>query len=243
MGIIVLKFGGKTISDTEKLKLAGSRVEDCLKFGKKVVVVVSAMGDETDKLIELAATIDGCGHKRELDHLLFTGEVRSAALLTMILMNMGIKAKSMNFANIGIKTDKEHFNAKVREVDSSNVLKLLDQGIIPVIPGYQGINSDGEVTTLGRGGSDITAVVLASSLKAEQCILFKDVGAVYHDDPKINEHVKKYDKLTYQELYEIVDRGCKVVSRDSITIAKTNNLVISIANPETFKIGTVISER
>jgi len=242
MGIIVLKFGGKTISDVEKLKLAGRRVQDCLDNGKQVVVVVSAMGDETDKLIELAANIDGCGYKRELDHLLFTGEVKSAALLTMVLMGMDIKAKSMNFANIGIKTDSEHFNAKVKNVDVTNIKKLLNQGLVPVIPGYQGMNSEGEVTTLGRGGSDITAVVVASELKAEQCVLFKDVGAVFYDDPKVNENVKKFDKLTYQELYEIVDKGCKVVCKDSIAIARMNNLVISIANPETFKVGTVIGQ-
>jgi aspartate kinase len=241
MGIFVLKFGGKTIANVEKMRLAATRVQDCLNSGKQVAVVVSAMGDETDKLIELAATVDGCGYKRELDHLLFTGEVKSAALLTMVLVGMGIKAKSMNFANIGIKTDSEHFNAKVREVDASNIKKLLDEGFVPVIPGYQGMNSEGEVTTLGRGGSDITAVVIASELKAEQCVLFKDVGAIYYDDPKVNENVAKFDQLTYQELYEIVDRGCKVVCKDSIAIAKMNNLVISIANPETFKIGTVIS--
>jgi len=241
MGIMVLKFGGKTIADADKLKLAGTRVQDCLKSGKQVVVVVSAMGNETDRLIELAATIDGCGYKRELDHLLFTGEIKSAALLAMVLMGMGIKAKSLNFANIGIKTDSEHFNAKIKEVDASNIMKLLDEGFVPVIPGYQGVNSDGEVTTLGRGGSDITAVVIASAVKAEQCVLFKDVGAIYYDDPKVNENVAKFDKLTYQELYEIVDKGCKVVCKDSIEIAKMNNLVISIANPETFKVGTVIS--
>ena len=241
MGIIVLKFGGKTISDVEKMRLAGKRVEDCLKSGKQVAVVVSAMGDETDRLIELAANIDGCGYKRELDHLLFTGEVKSAALLSMVLMGMGIKAKSLNFTTIGIKTDSEHFNARVENVDTTNITKLLEEGFVPIIPGYQGVNSEGEVTTLGRGGSDISAVVIASALKAEQCVLFKDVGAIYYDDPKINEHVTKFDKLTYNELYEIVDKGCKVVCKDSIEIARMNNLVISIANPETFKIGTVIS--
>ncbi len=240
MGIFVLKFGGKTIANVEKMRLAATRVQDCLDNGKQVVVVVSAMGDETDRLIELAATVDGCGYKRELDHLLFTGEVKSAALLTMVLVGMGIKAKSMNFANIGIKTDSEHFNAKVKEVDASNIRKLLDEGFVPVIPGYQGMNCDGEVTTLGRGGSDISAVVVASELKAEQCVLFKDVGAIFDDDPKVNDNVTKFDKLTYNELYEIVNKGCKVVCKDSIAIARMNNLVISIANPETFKIGTVI---
>lgn len=240
MDIIVLKFGGKTISDLDKLKIAGKRVEDCIKSGKSVVAVVSAMGDETDRLIELAANIDGCGYKRELDHLLFTGEVKSASLLSMVLMGMGINSRSMNYTNIGIKTNSEHFNAKVSDVDVSKVLELLKQGIVPVVPGYQGINPQGEVTTLGRGGSDISAVVIASALKAKQCVLFKDVGAIYSDDPKKNCEAKKYDKLSYKELYEIVGNGAKIVCKDSVVIAKSNNLTISIADPFTFNIGTII---
>lgn len=241
MGIIVLKFGGKTIADIEKLKVASQRVSECLDKGHKVVVVVSAMGDETDRLIEMAADIDGCGYKRELDHLLCTGEIKAASLLSMVLLSCGISSRSMNFTTLGIKTNSEHFSAKVESVDTKAINELLGQGIVPVVPGYQGVDGSGEVTTLGRGGSDITAVVLASALKAEQCILFKDVGAVYDDDPKVNIHVEKFDKMNYDTLYEIVNKGCKVVCKDSIEIAKSNNLVISIANPENFRIGTKIS--
>ncbi len=241
MGIIVLKFGGKTISSIEKLRTASLRISECLNKGHKVVAVVSAMGDETDRLIEMAADIDGCGYKRELDHLLCTGEIKAAALLSMVLLSSEIKSKSMNFTTLGIKTNSEHFSAKVENVDTRSIKELLDQGVVPVIPGYQGVDSNGEVTTLGRGGSDITAVVLASALKAEQCVLFKDVGAVYDDDPKVNIHVTKFDKMSYDTLYDIVNKGCKVVCKDSIEIAKSNNLIISIANPENFRIGTKIS--
>ncbi len=241
MGIIVLKFGGKTIADIEKLRTASKRISECLDNGNKVVVVVSAMGDETDRLIEMAANIDACGYKRELDHLLCTAEIKAASLLSMTLLTMNIKSRSMNFTTLGIKTNSEHFSAKVEDVDTTKIMKLLDDGFVPVVPGYQGINKDGEVTTLGRGGSDITAVVLACALKAEQCILFKDVGAVYDDDPKVNVHVEKFDKMNYDRLYDIVNKGCKVVCKDSIEIAKSNNLVISIANPENFHIGTLIS--
>jgi aspartate kinase len=240
MSVIVLKFGGKTIATSEKRLTAAKRVEDCLKKGKKVVVVVSAISDETDKLIELAAEIDGCGHKRELDHLLFTGEVKAAALFSMILLNMGIKARSLNFTNLGIKTDDFHANAKVKSVDPKNIILMLEEGVIPVVPGYQGITETGDVTTLGRGGSDITAVAIAAALKAEACVLFKDVGAIYEDDPKVNVNVHKYDKISYDDLYDIANKGCKVVCRDSIEIARDNDVVISIANPDNFDIGTVI---
>jgi len=241
MGIIVLKFGGKTISTIQQLRNAADRVSECIKDGRQVVVVVSAMGEETDKLIEMAADIDGCGYKRELDHLLCTGEIKAASLLSMVLLSMNIKSKSMNFTTLGIKTDSEHFSAKVEDVDVTGITSLLKQGVVPVIPGYQGVDKNGEVTTLGRGGSDISAVVLACALKADQCVLFKDVGAVYDDDPKVNMNVEKFDKVTYDQLYEIVSKGCKIVCKDSIAIAKSNNLVISIANPDNFKIGTLIS--
>ena len=240
MSIIVLKFGGKTIATAEKRITAAKRVEDCLKKGKKVVVVVSAISDETDKLIELAAEIDGCGYKRELDHLLFTGEVKAAALLSMILLNMGIKARSMNFTSLGIKTDNSHSSAKVKSVDPKNILSMLSEGMVPVVPGYQGVTESGEVTTLGRGGSDITAVAIAAALKAEACVLFKDVGAIFEDDPKVNVNVHKYDKISYDDLYDIANKGCKVVCRGSIEIARDNDVVISIANAENFDIGTVI---
>ena len=241
MSIFVLKFGGKTISNIEKLRVAAQRGQDCIKSGKKVVVVVSAMADETDKLIEIAADIDGCGYKRELDHLLFTAEVKSAALLSMVLLKMGIKAKSLNFTTLGINTDDNHFSAKVKNVNPECIQTLLDEEIVPVIPGYQGMTDSGEVTTLGRGGSDITAVAIAAALKADACVLFKDVGAIFNDDPKVSQHVVKYDKITYDTLYDIANRGGKIICRDSIAIAKDNNLTISIANPDNFNIGTLIS--
>jgi len=241
MSIFVLKFGGKTISNIEKLRVAAQRVQDCIKGGKKVVVVVSAMADETDKLIEIAADIDGCGYKRELDHLLFTAEVKSAALLSMVLLKMGIKAKSLNFTTLGINTDDNHFSAKVKNVNPGCIQTLLDEEVVPVIPGYQGMTDSGEVTTLGRGGSDITAVAIAAALKADACVLFKDVGAIFNDDPKVSQHVVKYDKITYETLYDIANRGGKIICRDSIAIARDNNLTISIANPDNFNIGTLIS--
>ncbi|MEI6092267.1 MAG: hypothetical protein WCQ47_01115 [bacterium] len=241
MSIFVLKFGGKTISDLDKLRVAGQRVHDCIKEGKKVAVVVSAMADETDRLIESAANIDGCGYKRELDHLLFTAEIKSAALFSMVLLKMGISARSLDFTTLGIKTDDNYFGAKVKDVDPSYILSLIKDGVVPVIPGYQGITDCGEVTTLGRGGSDITAVAVASALKADVCVLFKDVGAIFNDDPKVNQHVVKYDKITYETLCDIANRGGKIVCRDSIDMARENNLTIAIADPENFNIGTLIS--
>ena len=240
MSIMVLKFGGKTISTIEQLRIASQRVQECIDNKKKVVVIVSAMGDETDRLIEMAANIDGCGYKRELDHLLCTGEIKAASLLSMVLLSVGIKARSMNFTTLGLRTNSEHFSAKVESVDTKKIEQLLKEDVVPIIPGYQGMDCNGEVTTLGRGGSDITAVTIACALKADECILFKDVGAVYEDDPKVNADVPKYDNISYDQLYDILNKGCKVVCKESIAIAKANGLVISIANPETFRIGTKI---
>ena len=240
MRTIVLKFGGKTISTIDELKVAGQRVSDCRRNGDEVVVVVSAMADETDRLIELAANVDGCGYRRELDHLLCTGEIKSASLLSMILLSMGIKSKSLNFTTLGLKTNSNYTNAQIESINVSNIKCLLEENIVPIIPGYQGIDEGGDVTTLGRGGSDITAVAVASALEADGCILFKDVGAIFYDDPKVNKNAEKFDKITYDELQELVDRGCRVVCKNSIHIAKASNLVLSIACPKTFNIGTLI---
>ena len=240
MKTVVLKFGGKTIASIEKIKLAAKRISDCIQNSYRTVVVVSAMGEETDELIELAANIDGCGFYRELDHLLCTGEIKAAALLSMQLLSMGINAKSLDFTSIGIKTNDDHTNAIISSVDPTHVLSLLDDNIVPIIPGYQGMNELGDVTTLGRGGSDTTAVCVASAINADECILFKDVGAIFYEDPKLNNNAKKFDSLTYSELQKIVNNGSKVICQSSIELAKKNKLVLSVACPETFNVGTMI---
>ena len=238
MSKLILKFGGKTISNFENLEHAANRILDAIKQKHKVVVVVSAMGDETDRLVELAAKIDACAYYREMDQLLATGEMKASALMTMILKNKGISAQSLNFANTGIKTDTNYFNSQILDIDTKNIEELLNHGKTPVIAGYQGINRLGDVTTLGRGGSDITAVKLAAALNAE-CILFKDVGAIYEADPKQQE-AKKISKITIDKLQKLLGENPKVIHKISLDIAKKENVKIKIANPENFEIGTVI---
>lgn len=240
---VVLKFGGKTISDIDKIKKVSEYIKKRVNDGDKIVVVVSAMGDETDRLIELAAKIDGCSYKRELDVLLSTGEIKSAALLTMTLLFKDVKAKSLNYINLGIKTNDEFSNAKIIEVDASNINKILEEGCVAVVPGYQGITEYRDVTTLGRGGSDTTAVAIASEISADECILFKDVGAVYTFDPKTYEHYEKLDTVDYDTMLEMADNGARIICKESLLIAKEKDVNLLIASPDTFLIGTKIKEK
>jgi aspartate kinase len=239
MKTLVLKFGGKTINNVEQVKKIAQYIKS-LYSENKIVVVVSAMGEETDKLIELAAKVDGCSYKREMDHLLSTGEIKSASILAMNLLFNGVKAKSLNFTNIGIKTNDNYSNAKVKHVDLNNIKSLLEEKHVVVVPGYQGLSMCGDVTTLGRGGSDTTAVVIAKGLKADKCILFKDVGAIYNHDPKTYFESKPLEKITYKELLELIKKGSKVMCKDSVEIAKKENIPVFIACPNKFSIGTVI---
>jgi len=238
----VLKFGGETISNLNKINNISSKIKNLLEQEEleKLVIVVSAMGKETDNLIELAASIDGCGYYKELDHLICTGEMKAAALFTMSLLNKGIKASSLNFNKLGIYTDNNHYNSKIKKVDTKNIINLLETNKIVVVAGFQGLNQLGDVSTLGRGGSDITAIVLANNLKAKKCILYKDVGAIYNDDPKHNKQALIYQKLKYDELLYIIDKGSKVINHDALNFAKEHSVEFLVANPETFKIGTII---
>lgn len=234
----VLKFGGQTISSIDKMNKIAIHVLEMINEGKDVVVVVSAIGKETDELIELAAGIEGCGHLRELDHLLCTGEIKAASLMAMALINHGINAMSLNFSKLGIYTDNNHFSSKITRIDVSNIKELVNKKVVPVVPGFQGINENFDVSTLGRGGSDITAIVLAAATEADECILYKDVGGIFNDDPKINDKATMYEYLNYSSLINMLSNGSKVVNIDAIEFAKLNNIKISIACPETFKVGT-----
>lgn len=240
MKTFVLKFGGKTIYDVEQIKKIAQYIKDLYNKKNKVVVVVSAMGEETDKLIELAAKVDGCSYKREMDSLLSTGEIKAASILAMNLLFNKVKAKSLNFTSIGIKTDNNYSNAKVKNLDLKNIKALLDENYVVVVPGYQGLSDCGDVTTLGRGGSDTTAVVIANGLKADKCILFKDVGAIYDHDPKTYFESKPLEKVSYKELLEIIKKGSKVMCKDSVEIAEKENVPVFIACPDKFSVGTVI---
>lgn len=238
--LYVLKFGGKTISDINKINKIANLISSFINKGNRAVVVVSAIGGETDSLIELAASLEGCGYHRELDHLISTGEIKAASLMSMALLNSKIKSKSLNYTKIGIYTDENHFNSKILKIDTTVVKDLLDQGYVPVVPGFQGINSQKDVCTLGRGGSDITAIALASSLEAKECVLFKDVGGIYNNDPKINKNVKLYSSISYDNLINLLNNGSKIVNIEAAKYAMKNKIKICISCPNSFKIGTRI---
>lgn len=235
---LVLKFGGKTIANFEKLEEASNRIIEAYNKKNKVVVVVSAMGNETEELIELAAQLNACGYYKEMDQLLATGEMKASALMTMLLKKKGFDAVSLHFANTGIKTNTEYFNAKIIDIDTSKIKELLNEKKIPVVAGYQGISLTNNITTLGRGGSDITAVKLASVLNAE-CILFKDVGAIYTADPKQQES-DIISKIAVSDLEKILGDNPKVIHKISLDIAKKEKVKIMVANPKNFEIGTII---
>lgn len=239
--IYVLKFGGQTIATTSNINKISLKIKEAIKEGKSPILVVSAMGKETDNLIELAAKLDGCGYHRELDQLLCTGEIKAASLMAMALINNGVNAASVNFTKIGIYTDNNHSNSKILKVETEYLKNLIKQSIVPVVAGFQGINENNDVCTLGRGGSDITAIVLAASLEAEKCILYKDVGAIYDHDPKIEATAKIKEFLTYKELKEIVNKGSRIVNAEAVSYAETNKIKVCIASPETFIIGTTIT--
>jgi len=238
----VLKFGGETISNLNKINNITANIKKLLNQAEveKLIVVVSAMGKETDNLIELAASIDGCGYYRELDHLICTGEMKAAALFTMSLLAKNINAVSINFNKLGIYTDSNHYNSKINKVDTKNIVNLLETNKVVVVAGFQGINELGDVSTLGRGGSDLSAIVLANNINAKKCILYKDVGAIFSDDPKINQEATIYYTLTYDELVNIVNSGSKVINYDALNYAKEQKVRIFIADPINFKINTTI---
>jgi aspartate kinase len=250
--ISILKFGGTTISTLSKIDNIANNIKNYfLNKTNKLIIVVSAMGNETDKLIELAASIDSCGYYKELDQLLCTAELKATALFTMSLLNKNINASSLSFNKLGIITDNNYHDAKIKKIDLNNIVSIFNTKSnkldlssaninVLVVPGFQGISELGYVTTLGRGGSDITAIALSSELNAKETILFKDVGAIYDDDPKINIKALKHETLSFEELSSIIKNGSKVINNRALDLAIKNNITIKIADPVSFKIGTVI---
>ena len=201
--ILVQKFGGTSVANPERIEAVADIVAHTLDGGNIVVVVLSAMGEETDKLINLAKQIQPNPNLREYDALVSTGEQVSVALMAMALNKRGLKAKSYSAFQLGIKTNKTHGEAKIVDVKVEKIKKQLNKGVIPVIAGFQGMNDEGDITTLGRGGSDTTGVALAVALNAHECQIYTDVDGVFTTDPRICENARLLNQVSFDEILEL----------------------------------------
>ncbi len=240
MALIVQKYGGTSVADAGRIKSVAKRIARTRDEGNQVVVVVSAMGDTTDELIELAYQISEKPDNRELDVLLSTGEVVSSTLLAMALHSMGYPAISLSGAQAGIRTDAAYSGARILQIEPKRVVRELEKGNIVIVAGFQGITEDMDVTTLGRGGSDTTAVALAASLGAEVCQIYTDVEGVYSADPRLVPEAHHLDEIHYEEMLELATYGAKVVHPRAVELGELFNIPILVASSFTENPGTLI---
>jgi len=240
MALIVQKYGGSSVVDANRIKKVARRIAWSRDRGDQVVVVVSAMGDTTDDLIEMAYRINKHPGDRELDVLLSTGEIVSSTLLAMALKALGYEAISLSGAQAGIQTDANYSGARIRRVESRRVVKELKKGNIVIVAGFQGITDDMDITTLGRGGSDTTAVALAASLEAEVCQICTDVDGVYTADPRLVPKARKLTEIDYEEMLELASYGAKVVHPRAVELGELFNLPILVTSSFSQSPGTLI---
>jgi len=240
MAIVVQKYGGSSVGDAEKIKNVAKRIAAAKDKGNEVVAVVSAMGKTTDELVELAYSVTDQPSEREFDVLLSTGEIVSSTLLAMALRAMGYESVSLSGAQAGIRTDAAYSRARIVGVDPERIVKELDKGRIVIVAGFQGITEEMDTTTLGRGGSDTTAVALAVSLGAEVCQIYTDVEGVYTADPRIVPEAKKLDEIGYEEMLELASYGAKVMHPRAVELGELFNMPILVASSFTDNPGTLI---
>jgi aspartate kinase len=240
MAIVVQKYGGSSVADAEKIKNVARRIAAAREKGNEVVAVVSAMGDTTDELVELAYSVTDQPSEREFDVLLSTGEIVSSTLLAMALRAMGYEAISLSGAQAGIRTDAVYSRARIVGVDPERIVRELDRGRIVIVAGFQGVTEEMDTTTLGRGGSDTTAVALAVSLGAEACQIYTDVEGVYTADPRIVPEAKKLDEIGYEEMLELASYGAKVMHPRAVELGELFNMPILVASSFTDSPGTLI---
>jgi aspartate kinase len=240
MALIVQKYGGSSVADAEKIKNVARRIIATKDKGNEVIVVVSAMGKTTDELIELARKINPKPHERELDVLLSTGEIVSSTLMAMALHEMGYKAVSLSGAQAGIQTDTSYSKARILRIEPKRVIEELEKGNIVIVAGFQGITGDMDVVTLGRGGSDTTAVALAAALKAQICQIYTDVEGVFTADPRLVPGARKLKEIGYEEMLELATLGAKVMHSRAVELGQVYNMPILVASSFTDKPGTII---
>lgn len=242
MGLIVHKYGGTSVANAERVNNAAGRIVDAYKQGHSVVVVVSAQGHTTDELIEKYKEINPNPSKREIDVLLSTGEQISIALLSMAIDKLGYHAVSLTGYQVGIYTDSNHANARIKRINTERIFRELDKKNIVVAAGFQGINKYDDITTLGRGGSDTTAVALAAALKADLCEIYTDVDGVYTADPRIVPNSKKLKDISYDEMLELASLGANVLHNRSVELAKKFGVNMVVRSSFNNGEGTVVKE-
>ncbi|SFI79807.1 aspartate kinase [Thermoflavimicrobium dichotomicum] len=242
MGLVVQKYGGTSVGSVERIKKVAEKVAKTARAGHQCVVVVSAMGHTTDELVSLAQQISDHPSPREMDMLLSTGEQVSIALLTMALQEQGLAARSMTGWQAGIQTNAVHGKALVQHVDTSIIKKYLDQGEIVVVAGFQGISEQGEITTLGRGGSDTSAVVLAAALSADCCEIYTDVTGVFTADPRVVSQAQKLEEISYEEMVELARLGAGVLHPRSVECAMAHRMPLVVRSSFVDEPGTWVKE-
>jgi aspartate kinase len=240
--VIVQKYGGSSVADIVKIKQVALRVAKSKKSGNKMVVVVSALGDTTDDLIKLAYEITDSPSEREMDMLISTGEQISVSLLAMALHKLKVEAISFTGAQVGIITDTAHTKARILDINTKRIEDELDKGRVVIVAGFQGVTMSHDITTLGRGGSNLTAVALAKALGADMCEMCTDVEGVYTADPRIVPDARKLSRISYEEMLELASAGAQVLQPRSIEVAKKFNVRIHVRSSFSDKDGTIISE-
>ena len=240
--LIVKKFGGTSVANAERIEAVADNIEAEIHAGNKVTVVLSAMGDSTDDLIKLAKEINPEPDLREYDALVSTGEQISVALLAMALLKRGIKGKSYTAYQLGIKTNSSHSRARILDVEVSKITSELNEGVVPVITGFQGMNESGDITTLGRGGSDTTGVALAAALDADECQIYTDVDGIFTTDPRVYDKARLLKQVSFEEMLELSSTGAKVLQLRAVEYASKFNLPIRVLSSFNEGEGTLVQE-
>ena len=240
--LIVKKFGGTSVADAERIEAVADNIESEINAGNKVTVVLSAMGNSTDDLIKLAKEINPEPDLREYDALVSTGEQISVALLAMALLKRGIKGKSYTAYQLGIKTNSSHSRARILDVEVSKITSELNEGVVPVITGFQGMNESGDITTLGRGGSDTTGVALAAALDADECQIYTDVDGIFTTDPRVYDKARLLKQVSFEEMLELSSSGAKVLQLRAVEYASKFNLPIRVLSSFNEGEGTLVQE-
>jgi aspartate kinase len=242
VALVVQKYGGSSVDSAERIKKVAERIVETRNAGNEVVVVVSAMGDTSDELLDLAAQVAAQPHQRELDMLLTAGERISNALVAMAIHDLGVDARSFTGSQAGVITTAAHGRARIIDVTPSRVRRALDQDAVALVAGFQGVSQDTkDVTTLGRGGSDVTAVALAAALRADVCEIYTDVDGVYSADPRIVPDARKLDTITYEEMLEMAACGARVLMLRCVEYARRNNVAVHVRSSYSRNPGTMVA--
>lgn len=240
--LLVQKYGGTSLADAGRIRAAARRASELSRQGNQMVIVVSAQGDTTDEMIRRASQLNRRRAAREMDAYLAAGEQMSAALMAMAIGAMGCPAVSLTGWQTGIHTDGNHGNARILSVDTGRILRELEAGKIAVVAGFQGVAPDGDITTLGRGGSDTTAVALAAWLQADRCQIFTDVDGVYDRDPRLFPDARRFRQIRYDTMLALVENGAQVLHDRSVLLAKEKDIELEVLSAFTGQPGTIVGK-